>query len=270
MRKIVFILALFLLVSVVSAFSLEDILLFDLDSSIIGRSVNNRDPSVSLNRPVDTQVVNNPVVFKWRYFDPEDDELEMFILQIDDDPKMYSPMNYQGVGEEFTISLDEGGEYFWRVQVTNKYGKKLSEVWSFYLDPKMKVCEDGTAYFECSLNRPWHCDAGVLREKCQRCGCPKGGTCQLDGSCEILECSDGTLYSQCSWNQPFFCVNGKLKDVCSLCGCSEGEECTNDGNCAVIVQDDVLVEISDTGPLDRKLSILERIALFFKNLLIRR
>ena len=154
--KLAIILILLLSCSAVFAFSLNDLFNFELGSFITGKSVDNRNPSVTLSRPVDTQVVNNPVVFKWRYFDAEDDKMDFFILQIDDDHRFFSPKNYKGVGIEFKQTLDEG-TYYWRIKVVNKYGESFSNVWKFYVDPQMKVCDDGTPYFECSLEKPFYC-----------------------------------------------------------------------------------------------------------------
>ena len=131
-------------IGLASAFSIDDF--FDFSGNI----VDNKLPSVTLSRPIDTQVVNNPLVLKWRYFDPEDDPLNYFVLQIDDDPRLLSPVNYYGDGEEFTVTLKTEGEYYWRVLVVNDFGQKLSDISSFYLDPEMKICDDGTAYFQCS------------------------------------------------------------------------------------------------------------------------
>ena len=124
-----FIIAVFLLsFPLVLAFSLGDLFQF---SSITGEDVNNLEPSVTLNKPVSTQVVNNPVVFTWMYFDPENDPMNHFVLQIDEDPRFFSPVNYYGIGEEFTVTLKNEGEYYWRVLVVNDFGEKLSDSSSF-------------------------------------------------------------------------------------------------------------------------------------------
>ncbi len=254
MKKVLILLfILIIFVISVSAFSFEDF--------IIGLVVDNKEPSATLLTPIKGQVINSPFVFSWTYFDPEDDELEYYILQIDDDSRFFSSMNFKGKGESQKISLDKDGLFYWRVLVVNKYGQKFSKVQNFYLDSKTKVCEDGTPFFECSLNRPHYCSGGVLKEDCQKCNCGEGDICQGDGSCLTRSCIDGTAYSQCAYNKPFFCLNGKLTEVCSLCGCDEEEECLGDGSCGkVIVENEVnVIE-------EKELSFIEKIALFFKNL----
>src|SRR3989344_4347769 len=109
MRNLILILLVILMGSSVSAFSFDDLFIVDLKSFISGQVVNNKDPSVGLLRPTDTQVVNNPAVFKFRYFVPEDDKMDYFILQIDDDPRFFSPDNYKYVGEELKLTLKEEG-----------------------------------------------------------------------------------------------------------------------------------------------------------------
>ncbi len=261
MKKIFIILCLLVFIYSAYAFSLSD--LFNINLNIVGKSVTNRDPGVTLSRPSDTQVVNNPVVFKWRYFDPEDDELLYYILQIDDDLRFYSPKNYKGIGTEQKLTL-EGGYYYWRVQVVNKYGKSFSDIWEFYVDPQMKVCEDGAPYYECSTNKPYYCSAGDLKQDCRRCGCNFGGVCQVDGSCLILKCIDETIYGSCSTNKPYYCLNGKLTQVCNICGCEEGFECTGEGNCREIV------EAKENEPAivgtEKEFGFIEKVILFLKRL----
>ena len=246
-------------IGLVSAFSIDDF--FDFSGNI----VDNKLPSVTLSRPIDTQVVNNPLVLKWRYFDPEDDEMDHFVLQIDDDPRFLSPESFFGVGESYEIILDKDGLYYWRVLVANDFGEKLSESWSFYLNVEMKVCEDGTPFFECSKSRPNYCGSGVLNEDCQRCGCFDSGVCQLDGSCLELKCTDNTIYGDCSTRKPFLCLNGNLREVCNVCGCDEGKVCMNDGSCSeVIIEEEpeiIFPEPEETGP-----SVFERIIQFFVSL----
>lgn len=263
MKKILILMVVILLISSVSAFSLDDFL--DLELGVItGKSVDNREPSVTLSRPVDTQVVNNPVVFKWRYFDAEDDEMEFYILQIDDDRRFFSPENFKGVGTEAKVVLDEG-LYYWRVKVVNEFGEKFSEVWEFYVDPKMKVCGDGSPYFECSVNKPFYCSAGRLKDDCQRCGCDIGSVCQPDGSCLVLNCVDGTKYGECALEKPVYCLDGSLRELCNICGCDDGFECGGDGSCEEIEGGEIEPVIR---PPVRELSFLERIAQFFKRLFL--
>ncbi len=259
MKKIIFFLLIF--ASMVNAFSFSD--LFNSEHGFTGRAVNDKDPSVTLSRPVDTQAVNNPVVFKWRYFDPEDDKLEYSILQVDDDSRFFSPQNYQIIGEEFTLTLKDEGDYYWRVQVVNEFGESLSDIWSFHLNPEMKVCSDGTPYFECSINKPFYCEAGELENDCQRCGCSSNGICQIDGSCLIQQCNDGTEYGACGFQKPKLCLSGALLDVCNICGCPAGLECMSDGRCqAALVEPEP--EPKPEPALD--LNLFERFVLFMKGL----
>lgn len=46
------------------------------------------------------------------------------------------------------------------------------------------ICEgDGTLLGQCSLTRPYYCQAGELVENCQVCGCPRNRACKPDGTC---------------------------------------------------------------------------------------
>jgi len=263
MRKIgIFLLAMVLFVSIASAFSFAEIL-DDLDEFITGRAVDNEEPRVYLNAPTDGQVVNGFIEFRWHYFDPEDDELIYSVLQIDDSRNFNSPTNYHVLGTSHKLRLNKEGTYHWRVQVVNDYGSKISESWSFYYNPKAKLCKDGTPYYECSGLKPQYCSGGVLRNDCVRCGCPSGGICQEDGSCVIQTCIDGTVYNECSVNKPWFCLDGELKEVCSICGCDEGYECKSDGTCERIIP---VVYEPPKPKIKRELSLIEKIANFFKKL----
>jgi len=46
------------------------------------------------------------------------------------------------------------------------------------------TCSDGTAYSECSTNKPYYCDAGTLVQACSTCGCSSNSRCQDDGTCK--------------------------------------------------------------------------------------
>src|SRR3989344_1842438 len=41
----------------------------------------------------------------------------------------------------------------------------------------------------CSLNMAYCGAGGIVRGKCETCGCPQGGACQLGGTCEKI-CPD--------------------------------------------------------------------------------
>jgi hypothetical protein len=47
----------------------------------------------------------------------------------------------------------------------------------------ISMCSDGTLYGSCSATQPKYCDAGVLVDRCDLCGCPTGYECQSDGTC---------------------------------------------------------------------------------------
>ena len=224
----------------------------------------NLDPSITATRPSDSEVVNNPVVFRWHYFDPEGDTLDYLIVQIDEDRTFFSPMNYQIRGDDFQILLETGGEYYWRLQAVNRFGSALSNSNRFFLDTKQKVCSDGTKWYACSLIRPLYCDGGSLRENCQRCGCSEDGSCQSEGNCLIKRCSDGTPYGSCADTKPLYCFQGVIKEVCNLCGCSEGLVCLGDGSCVIQPEEKpTLVEPVIDSP-KQGLSWFERIANFFR------
>lgn len=41
----------------------------------------------------------------------------------------------------------------------------------FNNDKKMDICGDGTFYDTCSINKPYYCESGILKEKSSLCGC---------------------------------------------------------------------------------------------------
>ena len=57
-----------------------------------------------------------------------------------------------------------------------------------------------------------------------------------------------------------YCQAGNMIELCSLCGCPNGQTCQADGSCSSTIL--VTQQQQDIKPL----SILERIALFFKSL----
>ena len=82
----------------------------------------------------------------------------------------------------------------------------------------------------CSLNMAYCGAGGIVRGKCEICGCPQGGACQLDGTCEKI-CPDGTIDMQCSSRKPFYCQDGSLVKNALTCGCDEGKVPQSDGSC---------------------------------------
>lgn len=235
--------------------------------SVVSIVFANINPSVALGAPTGTQVVNNPITFTWLYFDPEGDPLESYVLLVDDNKRFTSPVAYYGTrSESRKVHLPlEDGLYYWRIEVVNKFGDEVSEVRSFFLNNKAKVCEDGTNYYECSLNKPKYCRAGVLVEDCIKCGCPTGELCSEGEVCIELKCNDGTKHGECSINKPGYCLStGILKEVCSLCGCSNGLECKIDGNCGIEVVITEEPEVSGEEPEEGFIGFLKRIANVFK------
>ena len=87
-----------------------------------------------------------------------------------------------------------------------------------------ETCVDGTAYGECSVNKPLFCDEGILRNNCGTCGCPDNSSCGFDGVCQPA-CDDGTPYNHCSAIQPNYCDNGTVIDLCGSCGCGNDTYC---------------------------------------------
>lgn len=266
MKKLtVLVLCLFLFSSLVSASTFADFLSGNLFNLVTGESVKNNAPKVTLNSPSDNQVVEGKKVkFDWRYFDADGDEQQNYLLQIDDDYRFYTPLNYFGLKETVDyVNIPSGdGTYFWRVQSKDAYGwGKWSETRRFILDSTDKVCVDGTSFWKCSDERPMYCDGGTLIESCQKCGCDINGVCEGSGTCTYKTCPDGTFYGACAVdNSPKYCQMGVLINVCSFCGCPEGQECTGTGQCA-----NTLIKIN---PVDNvKISFFSRIAWFFKSLL---
>lgn len=263
-RAFLFLTVFLLVISFVSALSVGQA--YDgLDKLVTGYVVGNKEPSVVLTKPSDNEVVNNPVIFTWSYFDPEDDRLLYSVLQLDDSRNFFSPMEYVVQGTEKKLTIPIGGDYYWRVLVVNEFGKRLSESNRIFLSTDKKVCSDGSLYFQCSDMQPLYCDSGILKNKCDKCGCPEGGICQQDGTCFTQRCGDGTLYGECSTDKPEYCFNGVLRNVCNLCGCPNNLVCLLDGSCA-----EEKIEIVEISPQDAQeaveLTILEKIADFFKRL----
>ncbi len=254
MKKILFaILTLVLLCSIVSAFSFAD---------LVGYVVKNNPPVTNLISPKNN-AVSNKLIFVWDYKDIEGDKQTGYLLQLDDDWRFESPYNFYGLDEtRLEVSLDlKEGPYYWRVKSRDIYGwGEFSDWRRFDLDLNVRVCKDGTLFWECSSNVPYYCDGGVLVEDCRRCGCDINEICQANGICLLRMCSDRTRYGECSSYKPKYCQNGKLVDVCSLCGCPEGLVCQSDGRCAVeVIVKEKLIE-------EEPRTILEYIVTFFKKL----
>jgi len=228
-----------------------------------------------LNYPTDGKVVNgNLVEFSWLYSDAELDSQVNYQIELDDDFRFLSPLNFYGFGEtkRKVYILDGNKIYYWRVKSKDnfKWGS-FSDIDSFYLDSTKKVCEDGTSYFQCSLTNLKFCEGGELVDNCGVCGCPLNSECSLSGTCVEKVCLDGTRYGSCSNKEPGFCQNGELKDVCSLCGCPENKECNKDGSCdSVIIKDvnikeDIIIKepqnVEFSGLISRFLGFLKKIIL---------
>ncbi len=96
-------------------------------------------------------------------------------------------------------------------------------------------CSDGTAFGECSANKPQYCTPkGRLFEDIERCGCPQ--THRADATqtrCIPLSCSDGTLEGNCSKNGQMVCIEGELVNDTGLCGSVEAEEQEGEGGAEI-------------------------------------
>jgi len=126
-------------------------------------------------------------------------------------------INFLGSGEfRYYFSLDQYGNVM-------SVSKELPE-------PTLpEVCNDGTIYGECSLDKPLYCEEGELADKCSVCGCEKGYYCENERCVE--KCDEGTPYLECSYTLPFYCDNGTLVENCFICGCYPYSFCDENGSC---------------------------------------
>lgn len=256
-KLLVFIVLMLFMVSSSFAFSLDDITGFFT-------GLNNR-PEANLNTPSNNHIysTDSPLI-GWSYIDEEGDEQEAYLIAIASDFQ-FSDAAYTGGTDntnEKRVNIRKGsGSYWVRVKVKDKYQwSDWSNVREFYIDLDPKTCSDGTKFWECSKNVPEYCDQGILVEDCSRCGCNINSICQPSGRCLELTCNDGTGYGECSKEKPFYCQAGNLIEVCSLCGCGKGLSCERDGRCSSVIL------VTQEPKQARALSILERIALFFKGI----
>jgi len=94
---------------------------------------------------------------------------------------------------------------------------------------EVKTCSDGTAYGQCSANKPKSCVNGELVDQCRWCGCsPENYTaCNATTQvCFIPTCPGGTPYGQCDVHLAYCNPNmGWFSDSCSKCGCQLGLIC---------------------------------------------
>jgi hypothetical protein len=256
MKKLFIFITLFLLmVSFSLALSVED---------ITGALVSfNAKPEINLDTPSNNHVYStDSILISWTYTD--EDPQEAYLIEISQDYQFSSPMYIGGTDKTNSknIKVRQGeGTYWVRVKVKDAYTwSKSSDVRSFVIDLSPKKCSDNTKFWECSNDIPNYCDQGILKEDCSLCGCPLNSICQPSGRCFKLTCSDRTGYSECSRNQPNYCQAGNLVELCSLCGCPSGQSCQVDGSCSSAV-------FVTPPPIEAKsLSLLERIAIFFKGL----
>lgn len=264
MKKIaILLISIVIFSSLVSGFSFADVFSGTLFDFISGNTVVNKGPVTTLNAPSDSQVVAGKIVkFDWSYNDVENDEQQQYILQIDDEYGFFSAFTYYGLTETVRkIEIPTGeGMYYWRVKSYDgtSWGK-WSVSNSFYLDKSEKTCSDGTSFWKCANTKPFYCDAGRLVDKCSKCGCPANQICSGSDVCIVQTCGDNTLYGACSDSQPKYCRDGMLVNACNFCGCPNGSECKADGSCVSTI---VMVE-----EIESRVSLLERIAEFFKSLL---
>ena len=259
-KLLVFVILLLVMISPSFAFSFNDLV-----GMVTGM---NDEPEVNLNTPSNNHIYpTDTPLFSWSYTDSEGDKQVAYLIHIDDDYQFSNPMQIGGTDDttEKRVKLRRGeGQYWARVKVKDRYQwSDWSNIRNFYIDLSPKRCNDGTEFWKCSSNVPFYCDVGLLIEDCSLCGCPINSLCQPSGRCLRLTCRDGTGYSECSKDRPYYCQAGNLIEICSLCGCPKGQECNADGSCSAIV---LVTPQEEFKPEFRPLSILERIALFFKGL----
>lgn len=263
-RVIVFIVLVLLFSSIGSAFTFADFFRGNLKDMMTGSVIVNNAPTVTLGFPSDNEVVAGTTVnFKWKYNDVESDPQVNCVVHVDGNRLFNSPLAYFVTSEtsKKIKILTGSGDYFYRVKCKDDYAwGKWTEVRGFHLDDSVKVCEDGTLFWECSQTKPLYCDGGVLTDDCQRCGCHANEECQASGRCLANTCFDNTKYGECSISQPKYCQGGDFRDVCSLCGCPVGKDCQSDGSC------EVRVEVLGKEDMPTPSSVLGRIADFFKRL----
>jgi len=65
------------------------------------------------------------------------------------------------------------------------YEDIINEFSNLTADVRIPYCDDGTHYGECSATKPKYCFAGQLVNRCRKCGCPAGQTCQIDERAEF-------------------------------------------------------------------------------------
>ena len=259
MKKLfVLIVLFFLMISSSFALSLDDV------TGMFTSNIMNKRPEVNLNTPSNNHIYpSNIILVSWSYSDADGDEQEAYLIEISEDYQFSSP-EYIGGTDDTTskkVKIRKGeGDYYIRVMVKDAYEwSERSNVRGFYVDLSEKKCSDGTDFWKCSDNVPFYCDGGTLIEDCSVCGCDINTLCQPSGRCYKLTCNDGTGYGMCSKNKPSYCQAGNLINICSLCGCPSSQSCQTDGSCGSVI----LVTGDKRGTM-MPLSLLERIALFFK------
>lgn len=109
-------------------------------------------------------------------------------------------------------------------------------------------CDDGTLYGSCSVEKPYYCIQGVLKENASSCGCPydfraKGDVCE-----KIQRCTDGTIYGECSTKKPVYCSQGRLIERSSVCGCPIDE----------VPQSDSCISKFEVGPKEEEYEYILR------------
>lgn len=205
-------------------------------------TLKNSQPTTTLISPGNNQLVyTDKIVFNWNYNDPENDPQTAFILQIDKTRRMENPTSKMVSSPSnsyiFTIKNPKKTTYYWRVKTRDANGwGEWSRPSSFSLDLNIKECSDGTPLWQCSLDKPKWCytvfNTPVLVDKCSKCGCPAGYTCQKE-ECEPISCIDGTPHGECSIELPKYCDKGNLVYNCEKCGCLLGKACQTDGTCSI-------------------------------------
>lgn len=77
------------------------------------------------------------------------------------------------------------GIFIIKAEIELDNGNKLNEKKKITVTETGKKCSDGTAFGECSSDKPMHCNNGKLEENCGLCGCIKGKC--INGKCSETE-----------------------------------------------------------------------------------
>jgi len=85
---------------------------------------------------------------------------------------------------EFSDSFMKKGIYQLKFTSINSLGEKMEEKKKLMVLDEGKKCLDGTAFNQCSEDKPVYCEEGKLVNKCSECGCVSGHECLSSGECK--------------------------------------------------------------------------------------